>query len=89
MMTPAIFSQAAHLFRAVTFLPSGQRFEGWLPDGTYTIVGDVNLSLGRGSTETARATQLERPLKGAPKGCIERWYVGADLLRKHLDGGVA
>ena len=37
------FSTDGREFRAVTFLPNGQRFEGWLPAGEYLIMGECTL----------------------------------------------
>lgn len=42
-LAPKPFTCDGGEHRAVTFLPSNQRFEGWLPAGTYAIIGDCVL----------------------------------------------
>ena len=57
------FSTDGREFRAVTFLPHGQRFEGWLPKGEYVIMGECTL-------DGIDAVKLSR------YDDVDYWYVG-------------
>ena len=55
--------------RAVTFLPNGQRFQGWLPAGYYEIIGEASLTdRDRGDV---RCLKIERRQHLS----VECWYV--------------
>ena len=54
--------------RAITYMPSGQRVECWLPEGKWIVLGDC--------TENGiEAIKLRR--KGDFLGHIQYWYIAA------------
>lgn len=65
------------LIRAATFLQNGQRYESWLPVGAYAVVGECELTEGRGSPEMAKAVKVRNRGNGA------FWYIGLDVARLH------
>jgi len=63
--------------RGVSFLPSGQRMESWVPGGTYTIGDEAEISVGRGSDEKAPAIALHDVNRSDAT-----WYVGEKMLKQ-------
>lgn len=66
--------QDSRMFRAVTFLPHGQRCELWLPAGLYEFTGECNLTDGNGGM--SKAEQLVACGDGS------RWYVDIETAER-------
>jgi hypothetical protein len=60
--------------RGVTFLSNGQRYEGWVPKGTYAVVGACWLSRdGRSNQDMSPAVKIQHDKEGT-------WYIGRHVV---------
>lgn len=60
--------------RGVTFLEHGQQYTGWVPKGSYSVLGECHLTVSDlGKSQEMKAVKLV-----GPKGT---WYVGETPFR--------
>lgn len=58
--------------RGVTFLDRGQQYTGWVPKGSYSVLGECHLTVSElGKSREVQAVKIQGK---------ETWYVGKDAM---------